>query len=213
MALQGISTQFLYFFRFFFLFVINSVDFYRLQRYIYIMRRHFHTLVERRPKVCPLIRTSFVFSSPFFVACSPTHSCRLCRVYSTIMIMFYSGCRCNEALSVGSENLVDNGRLFLAGSKNTRDRVVNLPDSFFEFFSLAINHCYSGIYVSYSMIYDFVRALPAVDGVMKNEKNFSVTHYFRKRLIRKMFYEYRNSIDTIIDFFGWKSRTSILYYI
>ena len=169
--------------------------------------------VNRPHKRCPFVRLSFVFPSSFFGPNSALHSCVECRQNTLATILFYTGCRVSEGLRLRGNDIILPDKVHISASKNSRDRTIHIVQNvvffLYEFFQYGCNF----ETIDYQNFYRFCQKMPAFAGHLKNGDNHSITHYFRKALIRRMYVDYRLNFDTIIDFFGWKEKRSLLYYL
>lgn len=177
------------------------------------MEKSLVTYRQTKRAECQLLRNGSALSTSFFEGKLPEVSCYNCAVHLVVMILIYTGARCSEAMKVRESDLLDETMIFIRSMKGTKNRFINIPVRLVEYLRFYFLNCSIFLDTSYNKVYNFVSKLKAVKGIIRNDQNFSVTHYFRKCLIKKMFFEYRNTSDFICDFFGWREAKSIAYYI
>jgi len=178
-----------------------------------IMENDSHKMTKRGKAEAGEFRSSFVFTSPLFGGKLSKNSYRTIQVELLIRLLQASGLRISEALRLESSAFVDIGRLAVQTHKRGNMREFNIPIGLYYSLLSIVNEngkCFS---LTYNYVYKAVKRMNFKGHFIKNNVNFSITHFFRKQLIRRMFYDYKNPVDFILNFFGWKSKKSLLYYL
>jgi integrase len=159
------------------------------------------------------LQGGFGLSSAFFGVLKTKNSQSFIQLKLITRLLEATGMRISEALSIGHDNFSDFCCIDFDTRKGGNKRHVQLT-SFLWKDLFYYNWGYSKKFdLSYNYVYRQMKKMSYENKFIKNDKNYSITHFFRKNLIRKMFYEYKNPVPFILNFFGWKSKKSLLYYL
>lgn len=157
--------------------------------------------------------SSFVFPSTLFDSKSALKSCRQCRLRTLVSVLWHTGLRVSEAFRIKQTHLLPITLLEVLPSKNSRNRRIELPEEFWHHLVYLFRYCRGFQGITYAQVYTYCCSLYRGEEIFSFGKNRAITHFFRKRLIHFLFFEERWSADRVIKFFGWKARTSLIYYL
>ena len=128
-------------------------------------------------------------------------------------LLAFTGFRISELLSIHFEDLLGQGKVLIKSLKWSRERIVTLSDPLYNELTKYAQEGKLIFSVDYKEIYRHIKSGKTGISLLKNDKNFSVCHSFRKYFIRDHLYNMHESVDSIVEKIGWLSKTSILYYI
>lgn len=118
-----------------------------------------------------------------------------------------------EAVAVLPCDLHGDGTVYIRSVKGTSPRQVQVTEFLYVEMTKGAVPGQPIFSVDYWRFYRYLKSEKKSLRKRKGSKNFSVTHSPRRKLIQKMFYDYRNPVDFIVRKFGWKEKKSIFYYL
>lgn len=164
-------------------------------------------------KGCPAHEGFSVLPSYLSAPWKAPASCMDCSVLLITALLSRTGCRFCEARESVVKPVFEEMKILISGHKKTKNRLVVIPDSLRYWLLYRKKECKNTPIANYNQTYRYVKKTAAPEGAIRNEKNFAITHFFRKNLIRDMFYVRRENLDFIVSFFGWREKKSVYYYL
>ena len=108
---------------------------------------------------------------------------------------------------------MDDDHIFFKGHKRGRSAVIPVPTFFVNALRNTRPHSEKIFNVTYFSVYKFVLRHVDSKRLLKTGKNRSVTHLFRKESMKKQLYEYGNTLQILVDYYGWEDKRSSAYYL
>jgi hypothetical protein len=164
-------------------------------------------------KGCPAREGFSVLPSYLSAPWKAPASCMDCSVLLITAVLSRTGCRFCEAKESVMKPVFEDMKLFLRGHKKSKNRYVVIPDTLRYWLLYRNKKCGNTPVANYNQVYRFIKKTSTPEGAIRNQANYAITHFFRKFLVRDMFYLRREKIDFIVDFFGWESKKSVYYYL
>lgn len=127
-----------------------------------------------------------------------------------ITLLECSGCRINEILSIGPENFIEPNIIIINSSKKSNKRVITIPQGADRIIPILREGFKPFEFINYKYVYRKFIEL-GIGRRFKENKNISVTHYFRHEIIEKL---EKKGFDKqeLANFTGHKSKKNVLHY-
>lgn len=128
-------------------------------------------------------------------------------------ILMTTGLRASAVLRIKHCDILDEEHVYIRPIKRGKAKTIVIP-CFIVLQMREVNPSRQYIFtITYKQLYDHCKRSIVESPLTKVNKNYSVTHSFRKKKVRDFLIEFKNPIVSIINHFGWKRKESIAYYL
>lgn len=128
-------------------------------------------------------------------------------------ILMVTGLRVGEVLRIRHCDILDNEHVYILPFKRGNAKTIIVPQFLVKQMTAVNPHLGNIFTITYKKVYDHCLRNFDQDMFYRGVKNTSVTHSFRRSVIRNFLLEFRNPLTYIVRQFGWKVKTSIAYYL